>query len=169
AGIDSIEHGAFLDDEALDLMKARGTYFVPTLMALEGGKEILAKGGYPPLVAEKMKAALESANTVVRNAIAKGVKIGFGTDAAVYPHGRNTEEFHLLTALGMSPLDALRGATPCDATLLGIPDRIGTLEVGKLADIVVMPGDPTQNIRQTEKVIFVMKEGVIYRDDRQRQ
>jgi imidazolonepropionase-like amidohydrolase len=165
AGIDSIEHGAFLDDEALDLMKARGTYYIPTLMALEGGKEILARNGYPPLIAAKMTAALESANGVVRKAIAKGVKIGMGTDAAVYPHGRNTEEFHLLTALGMSPLDALRAGTSVDAELLGIQNRIGTLEIGKVADIVAMPGDPTQNIRQTEKVFFVMKEGAVYRND----
>ncbi len=166
AGIDSIEHGAFLDDEALDLMKARGTYYVPTLMAVEGGKEILSKGGYSPFVAEKMKAAIESINNVVRSAIAKGVKIGMGTDAAVYPHGRNTEEFHLLTALGMSPIDALRAGTTVDAELLGIQDRVGTLAVGKLADVIAFPGDPRQNIRQVEKVFFVMKEGQIVRDDR---
>jgi imidazolonepropionase-like amidohydrolase len=166
AGIDSIEHGAFLDDEALDLMKARGTYFVPTLMALEGSKEILAKGGFPPFVAEKVKAALESANTVVRKAINKGVKIGLGTDAAVYPHGRNTEEFHLLTALGLSPLDALRAGTSMDAELLGVQDRLGVLAPGKLADIVAFPGDPRQDIRQVEKVFFVMKDGQIMRNDR---
>jgi imidazolonepropionase-like amidohydrolase len=166
AGIDSIEHGAFLDDEALDLMKTRGTYYIPTLMALEGGKETLAKGGYSPFVAEKMKAAMESVNDVVRKAIAKGVKIGIGTDAAVYPHGRNTEEFHLLTALGLSPLDALRAGTSVDAELLGISDRFGTLASGKVADIVAFPGDPRQNIRQVERVFFVMKEGVIVRNDR---
>jgi imidazolonepropionase-like amidohydrolase len=165
AGIDSIEHGAFLDDEALDLMKARGTFYVPTLMALEGGKEILAKGGYPPTVAAKMTAAVESISQVVRKAIAKGVKIGMGTDAGVYPHGRNTEEFHLMTGLGMSPLQALRAGTAVDAELLGVQNRIGTLEAGKVADIIAMPGDPTQNIRQTEKVFFVMKEGTIYRND----
>jgi imidazolonepropionase-like amidohydrolase len=169
AGIDSIEHGAFLDDETLDLMKSRGTYYIPTLMAIEGGKEILAKDGYPPSVAAKMTAAVESLNQVVRKAIAKGIKIGLGTDAAVYPHGRNTEEFHLLTALGLSPLDALRAATSVDADLLGMQNRIGTLQSGKLADIIAMPGDPTQNIRQTEKVFFVMKEGVIYRDDHERR
>ena len=165
AGIDSIEHGAFLDDEALDMMKARGTFYIPTLMAVEGGKEILAKGGYPPVVAAKMTAASESINQVVRKAVAKGVRIGMGTDAAVYPHGRNTEEFHLLTAQGMSPLDALRAGTSVDAELLGMQTRIGALEVGKLADVIAMPGDPTQNIRQTEKVFFVMKDGVVYRND----
>ena len=166
AGIDSIEHGAFLDDETLDLMKTRGTYFVPTLMAPEGGKEILAKGGYPPAVAAKMTAALESIGEVVRKAIAKGVKIAVGTDAAVYPHGRNLEELHLLTALGMTPLDAMRAATSVDAELLGLQDRIGSLESGKVADIVAVPGDPRQNIRQVEKVFFVMKEGSIVRNDR---
>jgi imidazolonepropionase-like amidohydrolase len=169
AGIDSIEHGSFLDDEALDLMRARGTYYIPTLMALEGGKEILVKGGYPPAVAAKMTAALESINQVVRKAISKGVRIGMGTDSSVYPHGRNTEEFHLLTALGMSPLDALRAGTSVDAELLGLQRRIGTLEPGKLADIVAMRGDPIQDIRQTEKVFFVMKEGVIYRDEHEHQ
>ena len=165
AGIDSIEHGAFLDDEAIDLMKTRGTFFVPTLMALEGGKEILAKGGYSPFVAEKMKAALESANNVVRKAIAKGVKIALGTDAAVYPHGRNTEEFHLLTALGMAPLDALRAGTSVAAELLGV-DRVGVIAAGKVADIVAFPGDPRQNIRQVERVFFVMKDGAVVRSDR---
>jgi imidazolonepropionase-like amidohydrolase len=150
-------------------MKARGTFYVPTLMAIEGGKEILAKGGYPPTVAQKMTAAIESVGQVVRKAIAKDVKIGMGTDAAVYPHGRNTEEFHLLTALGMSPLQALRAGTSVDAELLGVQNRIGTLESGKIADIIAMPGDPTQNIRQTEKVFFVMKEGVIYRNDLERK
>jgi imidazolonepropionase-like amidohydrolase len=169
AGIDSIEHGAFLDNEALDLMKARGTFFVPTLMAVEGGKEILSKGGYAPFVAAKMTAAMESINTVVRSAIAKGVRIGLGTDAAVYPHGRNTEEFHLLTALGLSAVDALRAGTSIDAELLGLQNRVGTLDVGKLADIVAFPGDARQNIRQVEKVFFVMKEGQIVRDDRPRK
>ena len=168
AGIDSIEHGTFLDEEALDMMKARGTFFIPTLMATEGGREKLGKGMYPPAVEAKMRAAIESINQTVKRALAKGVKIGLGTDAAVYPHGRNVEEFHMLADVGMSPLDALRAGTSRDAELLGIQNRIGTLEPGKLADIVAMPGDPTENIRQTEKVFFVMKEGVIYRNDANR-
>ncbi len=167
AGIDSIEHGTFLDDAALDMMKARGTFFIPTLMATQGGREKLGKGMYPPPVEAKMRAAIEAINQTVKRALAKGVRIGLGTDAAVYPHGRNVEEFHLLADLGMSPLDALRAGTSQDAELLGVQNRIGTLEAGKLADIVAMPGDPTQNIRQTEKVFFVMKEGVIYRQDAQ--
>jgi imidazolonepropionase-like amidohydrolase len=168
AGIDSIEHGTFMDDEALDMMKTRGTVFIPTLMATQGGREMLAKGGYPAAVEAKMRAAIEAINQTMKRAIAKGVKIGMGTDAAVYPHGRNPEEFHMLVDLGMPPIDALRAGTSVDAELLGIQDRVGTLEPGKLADVVVIPGDPIQNIRQVEKITFVMKEGVIYRNDANR-
>ena len=166
AGIDSIEHGTFLDDEALDMMKARGTVYIPTLMALEGGREKLGKGMYPPAVEAKMRAAIEAIDQTVKKAMAKGVRIGMGTDAAVYPHGRNTEEFHHLADLGMSPIDALRAGTSVDAELLGLQNRIGTLEPGKLADVIAMPGDPAGSIRQTERVFFVMKEGVIYRNER---
>ena len=103
---------------------------------------------------------------MIKRAIAKAVRIGFGTDAAVYPHGRNAEEFHLLVEAGMKPVDALRAATSTDADLLGIADKLGTLDPGKLADVIAVPGDPTQEIRQTEKVFFVMKEGVVYGNDR---
>jgi imidazolonepropionase-like amidohydrolase len=166
AGIDSIEHGTFLDDEALDMMKARGTYFVPTLMATQGGREMMGKGLYPAAIEAKMAAAIAAIDQTVRKALAKGIKVGLGTDAAVYPHGRNTEEFHQMVDRGMSPLDALRAGTSSDADLLGIADRLGTLEKGKIADVVAMPGDPLKDIRVTEKVFFVMKEGVIYRNDR---
>jgi len=166
AGIDSIEHGAFLDDEAIDMMKAHGTYYIPTLMAVEGGKLVLDQGGYAPLVADKMRAAIASINNVVKKAIAKGVKIGMGTDAAVYPHGRNTEEFHLLVDLGMSALDALRAGTTVNAELLEMKGQIGTLAEGAFADVIAFPGDPRQNIRQVEKVFFVMKEGTVLRQDR---
>jgi imidazolonepropionase-like amidohydrolase len=100
-----------------------------------------------------------------KNALAKGVNIGLGTDAAVYPHGRNAEEFHQMTDLGMKPIDALKAGTSSDAKLLGIADRTGSLEVGKLADVVAAPGDPTQNIRTVEHVFFVMKEGTIYKNE----
>jgi imidazolonepropionase-like amidohydrolase len=166
AGIDSIEHGTFLDDEALEMMKARGTVLIPTLMVTQGGREALGKGVYPPAIEAKMTVAIGAISQTVRRAIAKGVKVGMGTDAAVYPHGRNPEEFHMLVDLGMKPIEALRAGTSLDAELLGLAAKLGTLESGKLADIVVIPGDPTQNIRQTEKVVFVMKEGVIYRNDK---
>jgi imidazolonepropionase-like amidohydrolase len=134
-------------------------------MAVQGGKEKLGTGAYSPAVEAKMRAAIEAVSQTVKKAMAKGVRIGLGTDAAVYPHGRNVEEFHQLADLGMSPLDALRAGTSVDAELLGVQNRLGVLEPGKLADIVAMPGDPTQNIRLTEKVFFVMKEGVIYRNE----
>ena len=166
AGIDSIEHGSFLDDEALDLMAAKGTFYVPTLMAPEGLRERLAKGLYlPPNVETKARAAIASIRQTFQKALAKRVRIAFGTDAAVYPHGRNAEEFRHMVELGMKPIDALKAATSVDAELFGISDRTGTLEPGKLADIIATPGDPTVDIRQTEKVFFVMKEGITYRND----
>jgi imidazolonepropionase-like amidohydrolase len=167
AGIDSIEHGSFLDDEALDMMKQRGTYFVPTLMAVQGLQERFDAGLYlPPAIAEKAHAAIAAIRATFRRALAKGVKIGLGTDAAVYPHGRNAEEFHQMVDLGMKPVEALKAGTSHDAELLGLTDKIGTLEAGKLADVVAVPGDPVENIRQVEKVFFVMKEGVVYKNDR---
>ena len=167
AGIDSIEHGTFLDDEALDLMKQHGTFLVPTLMAPHVFADLIEKGTYiPPPVLAKAKAAIAAVQQMFQRALAKGVKIGLGTDAGVYPHGRNTEEFHLMADLGMKPIAALKAGTSADAELLGLADKIGTLEPGKLADVVAVPGDPVENIRQTEHVFFVMKEGVIYKNDR---
>lgn len=167
AGIDSIEHGSFMQDDTLDLMKQRGTYLVPTLIAGDSLREKIDKGVYlPPAIIAKTRAALAARSQMFQHAVAKGVKIGFGTDAAVYAHGRNAEEFHLMVDLGMKPIDALRSAATLDAELLAVQDKVGTLESGKLADIIAVPGDPVENIRQTEKVFFVMKEGVIYRNDR---
>ncbi len=166
AGIDSIEHGSFLDEEALKMMVQRGTFFVPTLMALQGLRENLAAGvKYDPRVEKKARAAMDSADVTVRKAIAMGVRIALGTDAAVFPHGRNAEEFRQLVERGLAPIEALKAATSRDAELFGISERVGTIEAGKLADIVAMPGDPTVDIRRTEKVFFVMKEGVIVRHD----
>jgi imidazolonepropionase-like amidohydrolase len=167
AGIDSLEHGSFLDDEALDMMKAHGTFYVPTLMAVVGEQERIARGLYfPPAILAKANAASKAVHKTFQTALAKGVKIGLGTDAAVYPHGRNAEEFHEMVDLGMKPADALKSGTARDAELLGLRDKLGTLQAGKIADVVAVPGDPLENIRQTEKVFFVMKEGVIYRNDR---
>src|ERR1700730_6985107 len=167
AGVNSIEHGTFLDDEALDMMKQRGTYLVPTLMAVQGLQEQLDKGIYlPPAIALKAHMAIAQIRLTFEKALAKGINIGLGTDAAVYPHGRNPEEFHQMVDLGMKPMDALKAGTSSDAELLGLADKIGTLEPNKIADVVAVPGNPVENIRQTEKAFFVMKEGVIYRDDR---
>lgn len=167
AGIDSIEHGSFLDEEDLNLMKQKGTYYVPTLMAVQGLKEQIQKGvAIPPAILPKAEAAIAAIHQTFQRALAKGVKIGLGTDAAVYPHGRNAEEFHQMVDLGMKPIAALKAGTSADADLLGWSDRIGTLESGKLADIVAVPGNPVDNIRQTEHVFFVMKEGTIFKNER---
>ena len=164
AGINSIEHGSFLDDEALDLMKQHGTYLIPTLMAVQGLQEQFDRGIYVrPSIAVKARAAINAVHGTFQRALAKGVLIGLGTDAGVYAHGRNAEEFHQMVDLGMKPIDALKAGTSVDATLLGLSDKIGSLEPGKLADVVAVPGDPSQNIRQTEHVFFVMKEGVIFK------
>jgi imidazolonepropionase-like amidohydrolase len=166
AGVDSLEHGSFFDDEALDMMRAHGTYFVPTLMALVGEQERIKRGVYfPPPILAKANAASSMAKKTFQRALEKNVKIGFGTDAAVYPHGRNAEEFGQMVSLGMKPSAALESATSVDAELLGLSNKIGTLEPGKSADVVAVPGDPLQDIRQTEHVLFVMKEGVVYRND----
>ena len=166
AGVDSIEHGTFLDDEAMDMMKQHGTYYVPTLMALQGLSEQMQAGMYiPPAIRAKAEQAMASLHKTFQRALAKGVKIGLGTDAAVYPHGRNAEEFHQMVDLGMKPLDALRAGTSSDADLLGLADKIGTLERGKFADVVAVPGNPLQDIRQTEHVFFVMKEGVVFKNE----
>lgn len=165
AGIDSIEHGSFLDDEALDMMKQRGTYLVPTLMAAQGLQEKFDRHIYmPPAIAAKAHAAINAMHGTFQRALGKDIKIGLGTDAAVYPHGRNAEEFHQMVDLGMKPAAALKAGTSADADLLGISDKVGTLEPNKLADIVAVPGNPLQNIRQAEHVFFVMKQGVIYKN-----
>ena len=162
AGVDSIEHGSFLKPETLTLMKSKGTYLVPTLMASEW---IMSKiDAYPAVLQAKAKAATAARSEMFRNAVKLGVKIAFGTDAAVYPHGQNAKEFKLMVDLSLPPIDALRAATSLDADLLGIAQKVGTLEKGKLADIIAIPADPTTDITATERVTFVMKDGKIVKN-----
>src|SRR5881409_1901113 len=161
AGVDSIEHGSFMKPETLTMMKRKGTFLTPTLMASEW---IMGKlDNYPPALQAKAKAATAARSEMFRNAVKMGIKISFGTDAAVYPHGQNAKEFKLMVDLGMAPIDALKSATSNDAELLGIGQKVGTLEKGKLADVIAMAGDPTSDITATERVSFVMKEGKIIR------
>lgn len=164
AGVDSIEHGSFLKPDTLAMMRERGVYLVPTLLAGEwtGGK--IDK--FPPPIALKAKAALAARSDMFRNAVKAGVKIAFGTDSAVSPHGMNTREFALMTGLGMTPAAALRSATTVSAALLGVDDRLGSITAGKLADIVAVPGNPLEDIRATERVMFVMKDGVVVKNAR---
>jgi imidazolonepropionase-like amidohydrolase len=165
AGVDSIEHGSFLDDEGLRMMKERGTYLVPTLLAGEyvSGKAVARQ--YPPEIAEKARQAVAARSEMFRNALRKGVKIAFGTDASVSPHGTNAQEFALLVDHGMSPAAALRSATSAAADLLGIAKTAGTLEPGKAADVIAVPGNPLTDIRTMEKVRFVMKDGKVFKND----
>ncbi len=164
AGIDSIEHGSFLDDEAVRMMKERGTYFVPTLMAGEyvAGKATVRH--YPPEIATKAQAALAARSAAFERALKAGVKIAFGTDSAVSPHGLNAQEFGLLVKNGMTPAAALRTINT-SAALLGLDKMVGSIEAGKEADLVAVPGDPLSDITATEHVRFVMKGGKIFRND----
>ena len=162
AGVDSIEHGSFMKPETLTRMKNKGVFLTPTLMATEWIMNKL--GNYPPALQAKAKAAAAARSDMFRNAVKLGVKISFGTDAAVFPHGQNAKEFKLMVDLGMPPIETLRSATANDAELLGISQKTGTLEKGKLADIIAMPGDPTTDITATERILFVMKEGKIIRN-----
>jgi len=163
AGIDSIEHGSFLDDEALRMMKEKGTYLVPTLMAGEyaGGRR--ATRQYPPEIAAKAKAALEARSASFKKALSMGVKIAFGTDTGVSPHGRNAEEYALMVEHGMSAGAALLTG-PAAARLLGVDKVTGTIEAGKSADIVAVPGDVLADIKATEKPVFVMRAGKIHKN-----
>jgi imidazolonepropionase-like amidohydrolase len=159
AGVDSIEHGSFLKPDTLARMKEKGVYLVPTLLAGEwtGGKA----DRFPPVIAAKAKAAVAARTDMFRNALRLGVRIAFGTDSAVSPHGMNAHEFVLMTQLGMAPAAALRSATSGAAELLGIGGETGTLEAKKLADVVAVPGDPLADIGVTEHPILVMKAGRI--------
>ena len=166
AGIDSIEHGSFLDDEAIALFKAHGAYLVPTIIA---GKTVESAarvpGFFPPRIAEK---ALK-AGPLIQNAFGKayraGVKIAFGTDAGVYPHGQNAREFEYMVEAGMPPVEAILVATRSAADLLGQSANIGSLQAGRFADLVAVQGDPTKDIKLLASVSFVMKSGVVYKRD----
>src|SRR5882724_4255688 len=161
AGVDSIEHGSFMKPQTVALMKQQGTFLTPTLMASE---YIMSKiDRYPPTLQAKAREATAARSDMFRNAVKMGVRISFVTDAAVFPHGQNAKEFALMTGLGVAAIDALKSATSNDAELLGIAQKVGTLEKGKLADIIAMPGDPIADITVTERVSFVMKEGKIIR------
>jgi imidazolonepropionase-like amidohydrolase len=161
AGVDSIEHGSYMNDEDIAAMKARGTYFVPTAYLIDWIQE---NGRLPPFYLQKMKdvSAVEKANA--RKAIAAHVKIALGTDAAVYPHGLNAHEFAVyVEQFGMSPLAAIQTGTVNAADLMGWSDKAGALEPGKWADIIAVDGDPLQDVKVLQHVAFVMKAGVVYK------
>ena len=158
AGVASIEHGSMLNDEIIALMKKRGTYLVPTAYLLTA----MPLNLLPPPIAVKAKQIIPLAQESHRQAIKAGVKIAFGTDAGVYPHGVNAREFAVYVGYGLAPLEAIRTATIGAADLLGVGDR-GTIAPGQLADLVAVPGDPLKDIKLMEQVSFVMKGGVVVR------
>lgn len=159
AGIDSIEHGTYLDEAAARAMKASGSVLVPTLMALQGVSEGLGKGVYTPVVEAKIRAVQPLMDSLVRRARQFGVTVAFGTDAGVYQHGRNAEELALMRAQGMSDREVLASATTVAAKVLGMESQIGRLAPGYSADIIAVEGNPLTNIRVLEKVGFVMVRG----------
>lgn len=164
AGVDSIEHGTYMTDEIIELMKKKGTYWVPTNLAGEWVAEKAREPGYfPEIVRPKAAAIGPEIRATFAKAQAAGVKIAFGTDTGVSPHGQNAREFELMVAGGMPAMKALQSATLVAAKLLRIDDRLGTLESGKVADIVAVPGNPLADIRVMQNVAFVMKEGAVFK------
>jgi imidazolonepropionase-like amidohydrolase len=164
AGITTIEHGTKMTEEIMDLMKQKGTWFVPTISA---GKFVAEQakvpGYYHPLVVPKALEIGPQIQETFRKAYKRGVKIAFGTDAGVFPHGDNAKEFNYMVEAGMPAMEAIKSATVVNAGILGLGDKVGTLEAGKLADIVATNENPLKNIKTTEAVVFVMKDGVVYK------
>ena len=167
AGITTIEHGTFMDEEVMDLMIKMGTYYVPTISAgryiADKAKE--DKNYYPPQVAAKALEIGPKIQGTFEKAYKRGVKIAFGTDAAVYPHGQNAKEFGYMVESGMPPMEAIQSATSVASTVLRMQDKFGTVEAGKMADIIAVPGDPLKDISVLENVQFVMKEGEIFKNE----
>ena len=167
AGVASIEHGSFLDDEGARLMAQQGTFLVPTMMAGEAVEKAARNGVLKGLRAEKALAAATAMRKGIKIAVANKVSIALGTDAGVIPHGTNAREFVLMVEWGgMSPMESIVAGTRNGAKLLGWDMNLGSLTAGKWADIVAVPGDPLQDIHNMEKVVFVMKSGVIYKNNR---
>jgi imidazolonepropionase-like amidohydrolase len=165
AGVDSIEHGSYIDDAGIAAMKAHGTYLVPTLYLSDWFLENAPKMNVPPSMLAKGKEVMPAARKNIAHAFASGVKVGFGTDAAVYPHGLNAHEFAVMVKLGLTPLQAIQAATVNDADLLAWSDKIGVIEPNHYADIIAVDGDPLEDVTTLERVKFVMKGGVVYKNE----
>jgi imidazolonepropionase-like amidohydrolase len=169
AGVDSIEHGHLMDDAAIATLKKNGTYLVPTLFLGEYMEKNLDRSDVPEFSKQKMRDVIAIMRKVIAKAIAADVKIAFGTDAAVYPHGLNAGEFHVYVKLGMTPLAAIQTATLNAADLLGWKNKVGTVEAGKWADMIAVDGDPTKDVTLLEHVKFVMKGGTVYKNEYSKQ
>ena len=165
AGVDSIEHGHLMDDESIATLKKNGTYIVPTLYLMDWNRDNLGKRNAPDYVVRKMKDVSAVGQNNLKKAFAAGLKVGFGTDAAVYPHGLNAHEFGVYVRLGMTPLQAIQTSTVNDADLLGWSNKVGTLEPGKWADVIAVDGDPLKDVTTLEHVKFVMKGGTVVKNE----
>lgn len=164
AGVASIEHGSLIDDEGIRLMKERGTYLVADIYVTDYILSEYAKLGAPKLILEKEKVVGQKQRENFKKAFQAGVKIAFGTDAGVYPHGFNGRQFAIMTQWGMTPMQAIQAATMSASDLLGWKDKLGSIAVGKFADIVAVTENPLDKINVLENVQFVMKDGVIYKN-----
>ncbi len=163
AGVDSVEHGIFLDDEGISLMKEHGTYLVPTSFPLFWYTENMESMHLPKYTEDKIRTILPAAKISMAKAFKSGVKVALGTDAGVYPHGLNAGEYWSMVKLGLTPVEALQAGSINAADLMGWSDRIGTIEPGKFADIVAVNGNPLDDISILQHVSFVMKGGVVYK------
>jgi imidazolonepropionase-like amidohydrolase len=165
AGVDSIEHGSYIDDAAIAEMKKNGTYLVPTLYLADWFLANAERLHVPPEMVAKGREVMPAARKNVAHAFVSGVKVAFGTDAAVYPHGLNAHEFAVMVKLGLSPLQSIQAATINAADLLGWSDKMGAIEPGKWADIIAVDGDPLQDVTTLERVKFVMKGGEVVKNE----
>jgi imidazolonepropionase-like amidohydrolase len=164
-GVDSIEHGTFMDDQDMRLMKQHGTWYVPTIIAGEFVMEKAKEGWYPPQVARKAMEVGPRIMATAGKAYKAGVRIAFGTDAGVYPHGENAQEFVYMVQAGIPPMVAIQAATMHAAELLKHDKDFGSVSAGKYADVVAVPGNPLNDIALMKKVDFVMKAGTVYKQD----
>ena len=165
AGVDSIEHGSYINDAAIAEMKKNGTYLVPTRYLVDWLAENMQKIGMPEMFAKKEREIIPIVDKNFAHAFASGVKVAFGTDAAVYPHGLNAREFAMYVRLGMTPLEAIQTATVNAADLLGWSDKVGSLETGKWGDLIAVDGDPLQDVTTLQHVKFVMKGGAVMKNE----
>ena len=165
AGVDSIEHGSYIDDAGIAAMKEHGTYLVPTLYLGDWMIDNAGLTQLPPPLLAKAAEVIPAARKNIAHAFASGVKVAFGTDAAVYPHGLNAHEFAVMVRLGLTPLQAIQAATVNAADLLGWSGKVGTLEPGAWADIIAVDGDPVKDVTTLERVKFVMKGGEVVKNE----
>jgi imidazolonepropionase-like amidohydrolase len=166
AGVTSIEHGTLMDDEAIALFKKYGVWYVPTIIAGKSTSDSAKKPNYyPPIITEKALAIGPKIQANFARAYKAGIKVAFGTDAGVYAHGKNWMEFIYMNEAGMPALETIKAATASAAELLGMSDKVGSIEKGKLADIVAVDGDPSKELQSMGRVKFVMKDGVVYKNE----